>query len=245
MKPTRFAGWAPVGRTPVGRIPVGRTPVGRTFSIGLAVLLSCLGAAGCARTPVGLTEADRALAAATGFPEPLLLTIKQAGDALRRLEGHDEEGELQPAAGVTIDVKAAKALPTVRRLQETAGPGYRVFVSEQHFGIGGGGDEVSVLRAEDPFDPIRVMGTNGINYDIDTAAVIERLKKWDAEFGLDLHGAGFDWLEGTLRRPPADMARFAAEVFEFCPDVVEQGTGSVEALADEMRKSNTLYLWWD
>jgi hypothetical protein len=26
---------------------------------------------------------------------------------------------------------------------------------------------------------------------------------------------------------------------------VEQGTGSVEALADEMKKTKRLYFWWD
>ncbi|MGH9748892.1 MAG: DUF4253 domain-containing protein [Candidatus Polarisedimenticolia bacterium] len=217
----------------------------RTAPAAAALLLSGLTLAGCARSAATLTEADRALAAATGIPEPLLLTIKQSGGSLRRLEGRDEEDPLREAAGVTIDVAGARALPAVRRLQEAAGPGFRVFLSERQYGIGGAADQVSVLRTTDPFDPLRAVGTNGANYDIGTDAVIERLKKWDAEFGLDLHGAGFDWVDGTFRRPPADMPGFAREVFEFCPDVVEQGTGTVEALADEMRKSNTLYLWWD
>jgi hypothetical protein len=41
------------------------------------------------------------------------------------------------------------------------------------------------------------------------------------------------------------MVAFAREVYAFCPDVVDQGTGAVEALAAEMSRTNTLYLWWD
>ena len=38
---------------------------------------------------------------------------------------------------------------------------------------------------------------------------------------------------------------FAREVYAFCPDVVDQGTETVEALAAEMKQENTVYLWWD
>ncbi len=75
--------------------------------------------------------------------------------------------------------------------------------------------------------------------------VIARLKKWDAEFGLVLSGVGFDWMEAQFQRQPANMLEFAKEVYAFCPDVVDQGTETVEALAKEMKRTNTLFLWWD
>ena len=52
-------------------------------------------------------------------------------------------------------------------------------------------------------------------------------------------------VEAVFVKQPADMDAFAREVYEFCPDVVEQGVGTVKALADEMRRSGILYLWWD
>lgn len=54
---------------------------------------------------------------------------------------------------------------------------------------------------------------------------------------------GFD--EAVFKKTPADMDAFAREVYEFCPDVVDQGVGTVHALAREMRKTGALYLWWD
>jgi uncharacterized protein DUF4253 len=32
---------------------------------------------------------------------------------------------------------------------------------------------------------------------------------------------------------------------EFCPDILTQGTGSVAALARELRRTKLLYCWWD
>ena len=75
--------------------------------------------------------------------------------------------------------------------------------------------------------------------------VIKRIEVWDERYGLVLIGAGFDWFEAKFKRLPPDMMVFAKEVYEFCPDVVEQGTGSIKALANEMKDGKYLYLWWD
>jgi hypothetical protein len=34
-------------------------------------------------------------------------------------------------------------------------------------------------------------------------------------------------------------------MYDFCPDIVDQGVGSVKALATELRRSRSLYFWWD
>ncbi len=54
-----------------------------------------------------------------------------------------------------------------------------------------------------------------------------------------------DWLQAEFVTPPSDWNSFAQEVYEFCPDVVDQGTGSVEALSLELQQMNGVYLWWD
>jgi hypothetical protein len=80
---------------------------------------------------------------------------------------------------------------------------------------------------------------------LDHAKVLERYTQWAEKYGLRLVGAGSDWIEAEFTRPPSDWKVFAAEVYEFCPDVVDQGTGSVPALAEEMKAQNAVYLWWD
>jgi hypothetical protein len=136
-----------------------------------------------------------------------------------------------------------RAREAVAKLREALGPGYVVFASEQNFG--NGHDRVAVLRSRDPFDALRTMATNGTNYEIDTDSIITRLREWDRRYGLRIVGAGLDWTEAELVRDPRDWLAFAREVYEFCPDVVDQGTETVEALAEEIKKSRTVYLWWD
>jgi hypothetical protein len=209
----------------------------------VAPVLAALAA--CGQSRVELSPTDRALGHTVGIADSLLLQIKRAGSNLRQLEGVTSGGEPMLAAGVTVDVSQGDAFATVRRLRQVLGPGYLVFVSEQHFGIKGQRDQLSILRGNDPYALLRVMGTNGWNYNISPDSIIVRLQQWNAAFGLDLQGVGFDWLEAEFGRLPPDMLAFAREVYEFCPDVVDQGTDTVEALAQEMRRSNRLYLWWD
>ena len=42
-----------------------------------------------------------------------------------------------------------------------------------------------------------------------------------------------------------EMQSFAQEMYEFCPDIVEQGTGSIEELIEEIKETKKLALWWD
>lgn len=192
-----------------------------------------------------LSPTERALAEKSAVPDSLVAATRDAGTGLRQLKGLDANGELVPAAGLTVDVPSAQAFAVADKLRRLAGPGFVVFVSEQSFGIGGKPDAVSVMRAADPFEAVRVMGTDGANYELSNAAVIQRLRLWDRQYGLVLIGIGSDWVQATFRRPPSDMAAFAKEVYEFCPDVVSQGTDTVAALASEMTRTNSVYLWWD
>ncbi len=207
----------------------------KTFIFALIMVgLICVA---CTRTQEELSEQDRALGVAIGFPDALLLQIKNAGKNMRQLQGIDSGGIPFLASGVTIDVRQENALTTVRRLQDVVGPGYYVFISERNFGIGGAPDNVSFLKTSDPYDMLRTMGTNGWNYDISPEMVIARLKEWDRKFGIAIHGVGFDWVEGEFKSQPSDMPGFANEVYKFCPDVVDQGTETVAALAAHMAEA--------
>jgi hypothetical protein len=203
------------------------------LACGLVAVL----ASGCAQAQTPQPQ-DLALARQAGFADSIVNVLFRHGSDLRRLQ--DVSG--RPVAGVTVAVPDSRVKEAVRALQTALGGAHVVFKSEQNFGRGP--DRVAVLRSSDRYNALRTMGTNGTNYDIHTDSIITRLRQWDRRYGLTLVGAGFDWVEVELRRPP-DWMNLAREVFKFCPDVVEQGTLTVTALAAEMRRSRTIYLWWD
>lgn len=121
--------------------------------------------------------------------------------------------------------------------------GYLIFLSEENFG--NAPNKFAVLKSADQFDILRCRLTQAVNYDIGTDSLIKKLKEWNSRYPFEITGAHIDWVSANFITPPDDFGAFAKEVYAFCPDVVDQGTGTVEALADEMKTGNWLYLWWD
>ena len=197
----------------------------------------------CARRGEPVSHDHATLARDVGFPAAVVLAIGNAGERLRRLAPGADYGDPRPAAGLTIDVPQHRVSDVLAALRTQLGGDYVVFRSKQQ--VGTAPDEVSVLRSTDQFDALRIMRTNGTNYGISVDSVVARLTQWSAAYGLVIRGAALDWVEAEMAHPPTDMAAFADTVYALCPDVVDQGTGTVAALADEMRRTRILYLWWD
>ena len=210
-----------------------------------AVLLAALVLASCAAAPAPVADDERALAGKVGFPESVLLEAKRhTAKPVSQLQGLDDDFESVAVQGLALSVPGDKALAALKSLRAALAPqGYLVFRSEAQFGHGP--DTLAILKTQDQFDALRTMKTNGANFDIDTDRVVARLGAWHRQYGLDIYGAGLDFVEAHFVRQPPDMRAFAQEVYEFCPDVVDQGAGSVAALAHEMKRENMLYLWWD
>jgi len=206
---------------------------------------AALALAACNRArPAAVSEADRALGLRVGLSDSALTAIREiATGALAELRPMDSLGNALPARGVSFALPERQSLPAIARLRRRMGAGYLVFRAEQ--GFGHGPDSIAVMPGSDQFDALRVRGTSGPNYNITTDSAIALARRWDAEFGLDIVGAGLDWFEARFRRTPTDFLALARLLYRVCPDVVDQGSGTVEGLAGDMRQSNTLYCWWD
>jgi hypothetical protein len=123
--------------------------------------------------------------------------------------------------------------------------GCYIFLYDEHFQIDNKPDELWILPTKDKFAIMAFTGVNGINYEIDNHLVILWMKKLDRDHPYLLTGCGSDFLAGHFADRLSDPASMAKKMYTFCPDIVEQGTGSVEKLAEELRKTNQLYFWWD
>lgn len=107
------------------------------------------------------------------------------------------------------------------------------------------GVEMVVAPGATQFDILRVAASDAVNYGMETEDLIRELQKWDAEFGIDIWQAQTDMIQIRLKRLPADVSAFAERVYKFCPDIVDQGVGSVNELARAIRKTREVGLWWD
>ena len=50
-------------------------------------------------------------------------------------------------------------------------------------------------------------------------------------------------MKGYFTTPVKDPRALAERMYRFCPDIVDQGVGPVDALAKELQKQK-LYCWW-
>ena len=159
------------------------------------------------------------------------------------LKSEDEDAEVK--GGVSFDVPHGK----IERILFEAhtnflAKGFYLFRYLQLFGIDNEPDKIGLLPTSDKYAVIAAMGTNGDNYDIGTAGVIAWMKELEADQPFVLTGIGFDYLEGNFTTPINDAGALARRMYQFCPDIVDQGTDTVDALAAELRKGR-LYFWWD
>lgn len=84
----------------------------------------------------------------------------------------------------------------------------------------------------DKYQPLRDAGTNGMNFDLGTENVIAHLKEWDAKYGIELTDVGFDRVLVRFNRLTDDVMALAKDVYEFCPDTVDQHFGCMAELVE-------------
>ena len=158
------------------------------------------------------------------------------------------EKELDPIylQGLVFKESAASTEIILDGLQSTfKDKGYLIFILDRNFGIGNKQDVMGIVKTTDKYEVLKSIKTNGLNYDIDPDSLVSIIKVFDDKYSLDLIGASGDWCEFKIKKEPMDWLALAQEAYKVCPDIVEQGTETVEALADEMKKTKRLYFWWD
>jgi hypothetical protein len=87
-------------------------------------------------------------------------------------------------------------------------------------------------KSEEAFAKIRKAGTAAPNFDLDTDDIIERLTRWQSLCDFIVTGAKGDTVDIRFERLPADMDAFVRDLYDFCPDLVDQGTGCVHEFVD-------------
>ncbi|MDF1769295.1 DUF4253 domain-containing protein [Maricaulis sp.] len=77
---------------------------------------------------------------------------------------------------------------------------------------------------------------------------VAHLRAWRDAYGAKLVSVTRDTIELEVERRPAsreEALKLAHEQFAYCPDIVLQGTQSIEALAASLMQSDWWFFWWD
>jgi cytohesin len=101
------------------------------------------------------------------------------------------------------------------------------------------------LPTRDRYDALAVLGTNGVNEDKSPWDIIRWLMQREQTQPFSLFWVEHSTLEGRFHGPIADPEELAYSMYDLCSDIVDQGTETVEALADSLARTGRLYFWWD
>lgn len=178
-----------------------------------------------------------------------------AAALLERLSGRTSRpystyafGRMRDEACVSVVLPEVEARPLVLDIRKQLPMGFLAFLGttqwlgdEKHEGK----VEVVIGKGESQFDILRLARTDACNYELDTESLIRKLQSWHNSCGIDVFHAETDTIEFTLASLPTDIQAFATDVYAFCPDIVDQGVGSVDALEQAIRDYQHVYLWWD
>src|SRR5262249_34241141 len=86
-------------------------------------------------------------------------------------------------------------------------------------------EEIAVLKTTDDLEVVRLKRSSGENYDVSAEDVLQKLAEWRNRCELEVVGADGDWVALRLKTLPESICEFAEEIYDFCPDTVEQGVG--------------------
>ncbi len=93
-----------------------------------------------------------------------------------------------------------------------------------------------VINSDDIFDILRVEHTDGINYGLDTEAIISKLSSWQQLYGLQITQATSSGVTIQLEKVPRNSKGLIADLLEFCPDLYE---------ITHQQLKKPIELWWD
>jgi hypothetical protein len=182
-----------------------------------------------------------------GFTEEVFNVINELANNIDFQAFYQKDSETleeNKMAGISFQSAEEEAEPLIMKLQAKLLPlGYLVFISERN----GKRSRIGIIRGSDQFMILKVQQTNGENYNLSNQDVIIKLKEWNQRIPFTIIGADYESVEAVFEDLPVqnDLNTLAEEIYQFCPDIVEQGTGTIEALFNEMHETKKLYLWWD
>lgn len=82
--------------------------------------------------------------------------------------------------------------------------------------------------------------TNGINVELETEDVVQKLMDWDERYGIELGEVKHDGLWVKFLKLPEEgpeLDLLCKEIYHFCPDVVDQGFGCMKDMLEMMQEN--------
>lgn len=110
-------------------------------------------------------------------------------------------------------------------------------------------DQIAIIKSNDQFGVLKVMRTSSSTLTNDQN--IEQLRKWDQVYGIEILGAGENWVEFRFKELPKNVDEFLVELKAFSPDSwmvwdkEELESVKDQKIKDKLLEENIIECWWE
>lgn len=107
---------------------------------------------------------------------------------------------------------------------------------------------ILILPTEKSWEVPAYLRWGGWNACPDPELHVAALRSWHERFGAELAGLNGDTMNVRIRNRPKDRRQawqLAHELHAYCPDIVDQGLGSMASFASELMRTDWWFFWWD
>ncbi len=84
------------------------------------------------------------------------------------------------------------------------------------------------------FAPLFEQATAAPNFDLETVDIVRQLQAWDQQYGIEIDAVEADGLTVVFKTLPDTLSPLAQEIYEFCPDVIDQHFGCFDDLLESL-----------
>lgn len=180
--------------------------------------------------------------------------------------------------GVFFEVDTPDAISVIRRLRSKLPKGYmsisldyqrreELLTEDFEEALGNSGERslIGIVKLDDHYQIVQFFGTAAGNYEISNADIMDKLRAWEKLCNFEIIGGGGDTLDLAFKTLPEDRLAFAEDVYDFCPDLMDQGyvgppldagatmedfaeamdEQTTEDLAEFLERNMAVGFWWD
>ena len=103
--------------------------------------------------------------------------------------------------------------------------------------------EIVIALGKSQFDIIKIARCNDRNCGLSTENIIDKLKQYDRNFGINIFHAELNTIKFTFKSLPENITKFCQDLYSFCPDLLDSGIDSNQELKARIRIAQEVYPW--
>ena len=84
----------------------------------------------------------------------------------------------------------------------------------------------------DKYAELEKCGTHGANFGLSPEDIVAKFREWDEQCDFTLSDIERDSVMVNFETLPEDLDSFARDIYDFCPDTVDQGFGCIEEMME-------------